>query len=63
MSPEDYLRTFDIPQKSEDFGPAARSSDLSEILFADLAGMVSLKEMFDFFSAKAFLSLLGALGR
>lgn len=36
MSPEDYLRTFVIPQKSEDFGPAARSSDLSEILFADL---------------------------
>jgi len=36
MSPEDYLRTFVIPQKSEYFGPAARSSDLSEILFADL---------------------------
>jgi hypothetical protein len=36
MSIEEYLRTFIIPQRNEHFGPTARSSDLSEILFADL---------------------------
>ena len=32
----EYLRKFVIPQKDEGFGPAARSSDITEILIADL---------------------------
>lgn len=36
LTVEEYLRQYVIPQKGEPFGPAARSNDISEILFADL---------------------------
>lgn len=36
LSVEEYLRQYVIPQKGENFGPTARSNDISEILFADL---------------------------
>lgn len=36
LTVEEYLRQYIIPQKGENFGPTARSNDISEILFADL---------------------------
>jgi hypothetical protein len=36
MSLEDYLRTHVIPQKSDGFGPTARSNDFTEIMVSDL---------------------------
>lgn len=33
---EQYLREYIIPQKSDDFGPASRSNDITEILISDL---------------------------
>lgn len=36
MSVEEYLRTRVIPQKSDPFGPTARSNDFTEIMVSDL---------------------------
>ncbi len=36
ISLEDYLRTYVIPQKSDGFGPTARSNDFTEIMISDL---------------------------
>ena len=36
LSAEEYLRTYVIPQKTDSFGNAARSSDFTEILISDL---------------------------
>ena len=36
MSLEDYLRTHVIPQKTDGFGPTARSNDFTEIVISDL---------------------------
>ena len=36
LTVEEYLRQYVVPQKEENFGPTARSNDISEILFADL---------------------------
>ena len=36
LSPAEYLSTFVIPQKGEPMGATARSSDLTEILIADI---------------------------
>lgn len=36
VSPEEYLRTYIIPQKADGLGPTARSNTISEILFSDL---------------------------
>jgi len=36
LSAEQYLREFVIPQKTDDFGPASRSNDMTEILISDL---------------------------
>lgn len=35
-STEDYLKTYIIPQKSDGFGPTARSNDFTEIMISDL---------------------------
>lgn len=40
ISPEEYLKTYIIPQKEEGFGPTARSNTISEILFSDLLEFV-----------------------
>ena len=36
LSVEQYLREYVIPQKSDKFGPASRSNDITEILVSDL---------------------------
>lgn len=36
MSIEQYLHDYVIPQRNEDFGPTARSGDITEILVSDL---------------------------
>lgn len=40
MSSEDYLRTYIIPQKTDPFGPTARSNDFTEIMISDLLEFV-----------------------
>ena len=36
ISAEEYLRRYVVPQKSEPFGPSARSNDFTEIMISDL---------------------------
>lgn len=36
LSAEEYLRQYVIPQKTDNFGPASRSNDITEILISDL---------------------------
>ncbi len=40
MNTEDYLRKYVIPQKSDAFGPTARSNDFTEIMISDLLQFV-----------------------
>lgn len=40
LSAEQYLRQYVIPQKADDFGPASRSNDMTEILISDLLEFV-----------------------
>lgn len=41
MSAEEYLKTYVIPQKSDPFGPTARSNDFTEIMISDLIEFVN----------------------
>lgn len=41
LSVEEYLKTYVIPQKSDPFGPTARSSDFTEIMVSDLIEFVN----------------------
>ena len=40
LTAEEYLKTFVIPQKSDAFGPTARSNDFTEIMVSDLLEFV-----------------------
>lgn len=41
LSAEEYLKTYVIPQKSDPFGPTARSNDFTEIMISDLIEFVN----------------------
>ena len=40
MTPEEYLRTYVIPQKQDNMGPTSRSNDFTEIMVSDLLEFV-----------------------